>query len=65
MRGSSEDAEGLHLMHIKPVDLLHQQNTYPVSLASDGTEVDRQTQDLIANSASGYVEYIIPTKSLS
>jgi len=51
-------------MHTKLADLLHQQNIHPVSFASDGTEVERQTQDLITNSASGYVEYIIPTKSL-
>ncbi|KAF8803503.1 hypothetical protein BYT27DRAFT_7259964 [Phlegmacium glaucopus] len=63
-RGSSEDAEGLHLMHIKLADLLHQQNIHPVSLASDGTEVERRTQSLITDSASGYVKYIIPTKSL-
>ena len=63
-QGSSEDAEGLHQMHIKLADLLHQQNIHPVSLSSDGTEVERQTQDLITHSASGYVEYVIPTKSL-
>jgi hypothetical protein len=51
-------------MHIKLTNLLHQQNIHPVSLASDGTEVELQTQDLIAHAASGYVEYIIPTKSL-
>lgn len=51
-------------MHTKLADLLHQQNIHPVSLASDGTEVERQTQDLITDSASSNVEYIIPTKSL-
>ena len=63
-RGSSENAEGLYEMHVRLADLLHQQNIHPVTLASDGTEVERQTQDLITDAASGYVEYIIPTKSL-
>ena len=51
-------------MHTTLAALLHQRGIHPVSLASDGTEVERQTQDLIANSAPSYHVYIIPNKIL-
>jgi len=51
-------------MHTTLAALLHQQGIHPVSLASDGTEVERQTQDLIANSAPSHYVYIIPNKIL-
>lgn len=58
-RGSSENAQALHEMHKKLADLLNNEQIRPVSLASDGTEVERQVQQLITQSAPSHHIYSI------
>ncbi|KAH9933100.1 hypothetical protein B0H21DRAFT_835847 [Amylocystis lapponica] len=59
-RGSKEDAEALARLHFQIVELLHRGGIYPVSLAANGTDVERSTQRLIENSATSFFEYTIP-----
>ncbi|KAJ6591627.1 hypothetical protein DFH09DRAFT_180000 [Mycena vulgaris] len=46
-RGSSVTAENLAAMHTQMLDLLHEYGIYPVSLASDGAEAERQQHVLL------------------
>ncbi|KAF8156928.1 hypothetical protein B0H34DRAFT_657929 [Crassisporium funariophilum] len=64
VRGAATNAEALLAMHEKLTDLLHKQGIHPVSNASDGTEVERQTQQLVAACTPSHHIYIIPNKSL-
>ncbi|KAH9945584.1 hypothetical protein B0H21DRAFT_709290 [Amylocystis lapponica] len=59
-RGSDDNAEALAKLHFDLVKLLHHGGIYPVSMAADGTDVERTTQRLIENSASNFLEYAIP-----
>jgi len=59
-RGSTVDAEGLFYMHKKLTKLLSDANIYPVSLSADGSETERSTQRLIAQSADSHRHYVIP-----
>ncbi|GLB36846.1 putative ulp1 protease family, C-terminal catalytic domain [Lyophyllum shimeji] len=63
-RGAKSNADALLVMHNKLTDLLHEHGIHPVSNASDGTEVERQTQQLVAASAPSHHIYVIPNKSL-
>ncbi|KAJ7723096.1 hypothetical protein DFH07DRAFT_759651, partial [Mycena maculata] len=59
-RGSSTKAPELVAMHRELSDILHQHNIHPVSLSSDGAEVERSAQRIIAEEAPGYFVYVIP-----
>ncbi|KAJ6585790.1 hypothetical protein B0H19DRAFT_926943 [Mycena capillaripes] len=59
-RGSSTKAEDLVQMHSKLAQLLHEYNIHPISLSSDGAEVERAAQRMIAQSAPSYHIYVIP-----
>ncbi|KAJ7745879.1 hypothetical protein DFH07DRAFT_924502 [Mycena maculata] len=59
-RGSSTKAEDLVKMHRQLVDLLHDADIHPISLASDGAEVERAAQRMIADSAPDHFIYTIP-----
>jgi len=61
-RGSTVDAEGLFKMHKKLTALLFAADIYPVSLSADGSETERATQRLIAQSADTYRLYTITNK---
>lgn len=47
-------------MHFKLADLLDNENIHPVSLSSDGTEVERLTQRLITATIPTHHVYVIP-----
>ncbi|KAJ6609212.1 hypothetical protein B0H10DRAFT_2226075 [Mycena sp. CBHHK59/15] len=59
-RGSSTKAEDLAAMHHKLAALLHDVNIHPISLASDGAEVERAAQRMIAESTPNHYVYVIP-----
>ncbi|KAJ7778679.1 hypothetical protein DFH07DRAFT_950687 [Mycena maculata] len=59
-RGSSTNASELVAMHHKLSDILHEHNIHPVSLSSDGAEVERSAQRIIAETAPAYFVYSIP-----
>ncbi|KAJ6504529.1 hypothetical protein DFH09DRAFT_943717 [Mycena vulgaris] len=59
-RGSSTKAEDLSQMHFKLAELLHEHDIHPISLSSDGAEVERAAQRMIAESAPSYHIYVIP-----
>ncbi|KAJ7780986.1 hypothetical protein B0H16DRAFT_1496749 [Mycena metata] len=59
-RGSSTRAEDLAKMHHELADLLHAADIHPISLASDGAEVERSAQRMIASSAPNHYVYVIP-----
>ncbi|KAJ7652490.1 hypothetical protein DFH06DRAFT_1331114 [Mycena polygramma] len=59
-RGSSTKADDLVKMHHKLADLLHEYNIHPISLSSDGAEVERAAQRIIARSAPTYHIYVVP-----
>ncbi|KAJ7508549.1 hypothetical protein B0H11DRAFT_2304702 [Mycena galericulata] len=59
-RGSSTKARELVDMHHQLADLLHEYNIHPVSLSSDGAEVERAAQRIIANEAKSCFVYAIP-----
>ncbi|KAJ7176926.1 hypothetical protein C8R46DRAFT_1346848 [Mycena filopes] len=58
-RGSKVTADDLSAMHFKLVNLLHESDIHPISMSSDGAEVERATQRIIAESAPSYRIYTI------
>ncbi|KAJ7736423.1 hypothetical protein B0H16DRAFT_1730764 [Mycena metata] len=58
-RGSSVTAEDLSAMHSKLANLLHEYDIHPISMSSDGAEVERATQRTIAESAPSHRIYVI------
>ncbi|KAJ7173525.1 hypothetical protein C8R46DRAFT_1255776 [Mycena filopes] len=62
-RGSSTKAEDLVKMHTELADLLHDYDIHPVSLSSDGAEVERSAQRTIAQSAPNHYIYVIPNST--
>jgi hypothetical protein len=46
-------------MHFKLANLLHEHDIHPISMSSDGAEVERATQRIIAESAPSYRIYVI------
>ena len=58
-RGSNVSAEGLFEMHKKLIGLLSAEGIHPVSLSADGSETERATQRLIAQSADAHRHYAI------
>ncbi|KAH9935430.1 uncharacterized protein B0H18DRAFT_1082220 [Fomitopsis serialis] len=58
-RGSRDDAESLTKMHLEVVQLLNNAKIYPVSFASDGSDVERSLQRNILNTAERYIPYVI------
>ncbi|KAJ6554369.1 hypothetical protein B0H19DRAFT_1071772 [Mycena capillaripes] len=59
-RGSSTKAKDLAQRHSKLAQLLHEHSIHPISLSSDGAEVERAAQRMIAESAPSYFIYVIP-----
>ncbi|KAJ7077204.1 hypothetical protein C8R43DRAFT_1083442 [Mycena crocata] len=59
-RGSKTKAEELVDMHRELANLLHEHNIHPVSLSSDGAEVERAAQRIIAAEAPSFRVYAIP-----
>lgn len=58
-RAGTDRAQALKSMHFEITALLHNANLHPVSLASDGSEIERATQRLIAQSATAEWTYTI------
>ncbi|KAJ6570704.1 hypothetical protein B0H10DRAFT_1964583 [Mycena sp. CBHHK59/15] len=59
-RGSSTKADDLFRMHQELAQLLHEADIHPISLASDGAEVERAAQRMIADSTEDHYIYHIP-----
>ncbi|KAJ6580890.1 hypothetical protein B0H19DRAFT_1112801 [Mycena capillaripes] len=59
-RGSTVTAKDLSEMHFKLAKLLHEYDIHPISMSSDGAEVERATQRIIAESAPSFQTYVIP-----
>ncbi|CAK5278910.1 unnamed protein product [Mycena citricolor] len=59
-RGSSETAPELAQMHLELLNLLHSHNIHPISMSSDGAEVERSVQRTIAETATTYDVYCVP-----
>lgn len=59
VRGGSERATDLKVMHDQVITLLHNAHIYPVSLSSDGSEVERSVQRMIHQSAPDLLRYTI------
>ncbi|KAJ7355749.1 hypothetical protein DFH08DRAFT_772956 [Mycena albidolilacea] len=59
-RGSTVTAKDLAEMHFKLAKLLHEVDIHPISMSSDGAEVERATQRIIAESAPSFQVYFIP-----
>ncbi|KAJ7151882.1 hypothetical protein C8R43DRAFT_1067439 [Mycena crocata] len=59
-RGSKTKAEELVDMHRELANLLHEHDIHPVSLSSDGAEVERAAQRIIAAEAPSFRVYAIP-----
>ncbi|KAJ6576331.1 hypothetical protein B0H10DRAFT_2236446 [Mycena sp. CBHHK59/15] len=57
--GSSVTAKDLADMHTELANVLHEYNIHPISMASDGAEVERATQRIIADSAPSYHIYTV------
>lgn len=55
-RSGSEDAEVLSNWHSELLDLLHQHDIHPVSIAADGTEIEQS-----AHNAPSFLPYSIPS----
>ena len=62
--GLKDSAEALTQMHFQLDALLHQHGIHSISLASDGTETERQAQDLICQSASDHLVFSITNSTL-
>lgn len=58
-RAGTDRSQALKSMHFEITGLLHEAGLHPVSLASDGSEIERATQRLIAQSATAEWTYTI------
>ncbi|KAJ6493278.1 hypothetical protein C8R45DRAFT_1073220 [Mycena sanguinolenta] len=58
-RGSTVTAKDLSEMHFALAKLLHECDIHPISMSSDGAEVERATQRIIAESAPSVRVYVI------
>ncbi|KAJ6594796.1 hypothetical protein B0H19DRAFT_1284500 [Mycena capillaripes] len=59
-RASSVSAVDLAAMHTELLNILNEHGIHPVSLSSDGAEVERAAQRIIAESATSHLLYGIP-----
>lgn len=64
--GPKDSAKALSQMHFELDALLHEHGIHPISLSSDGTKAEHQTQYIICQSASDHLVFSIanPTHGL-
>ncbi|TFK60394.1 hypothetical protein BDN72DRAFT_779478 [Pluteus cervinus] len=61
-RGAKTSAEDLFKLHNELMTLLHKAKIFPVSMSADGTDTERNLQELIANHADSFLPFSIPNE---